>query len=83
MRTLASYRAYYQRWSVPWEAQALLRAEPVAGDRELGARFTALADEFRYPAGGIGEAFGPGDQAASRPGWRRSACRAAWTPRCT
>ena len=57
MRTLASYRAYYERWSVPWEAQALLRAEPVAGDRQLGARFTALADELRYPAGGISDDF--------------------------
>jgi glutamate-ammonia-ligase adenylyltransferase len=57
VRTLASYRAYYQRWSVPWESQALLRAEPVAGDRELGARFTALADEFRYPDGGIPQPF--------------------------
>jgi glutamate-ammonia-ligase adenylyltransferase len=57
VRTLSSYRAYYERWSVPWEAQALLRAEPVAGDRPLGARFTALADEFRYPAGGIGDDF--------------------------
>ena len=46
--------AYYERWSLPWEAQALLRAEPVAGDAGLGARFTALVDEFRYPAGGIG-----------------------------
>ena len=55
VRTLASYRAYYQRWSVPWEAQALLRAEPVAGDRALGARFTGMADGFRYPAGGITE----------------------------
>jgi [glutamine synthetase] adenylyltransferase / [glutamine synthetase]-adenylyl-L-tyrosine phosphorylase len=53
VRTLASYRAYYERWSLPWEAQALLRAAPVAGDRELGARFSALADEFRYPVGGI------------------------------
>src|SRR5215831_5404769 len=57
VRTLASYRAYYERWSVPWEAQALLRAEPVAGDRPLGARFTALADELRYPAGGIPDGF--------------------------
>ena len=57
VRTLASYRAYYERWSVPWEAQALLRAEPVAGDRPLGARFTALIDEIRYPAGGIGDDF--------------------------
>jgi glutamate-ammonia-ligase adenylyltransferase len=56
VRTLASYRAYYERWSLAWEAQALLRAEPAAGDRELGRRFSALADEYRYPAGGIGEA---------------------------
>jgi len=56
VRTLASYRAYYQRWSGPWECQALLRAEPVAGDAELGARFTMLADEIRYPDGGIPEA---------------------------
>jgi glutamate-ammonia-ligase adenylyltransferase len=56
VRTLASYRAYYERWSLAWEAQALLRAEPAAGDRELGHRFKAMADEFRYPAGGISEA---------------------------
>jgi len=55
VRTLASYRAYYQRWSVPWEAQALLRGEPVAGDAALGDAFMTLADEFRYPAGGVGE----------------------------
>jgi glutamate-ammonia-ligase adenylyltransferase len=55
VRTLASYRAYYHRWSVPWEAQALLRAEPVAGDPGLGGRFTVLADQFRYPDGGISE----------------------------
>jgi glutamate-ammonia-ligase adenylyltransferase len=42
---------------VPWEAQALLRAEPVAGDRPLGAQFTVLIDEFRYPAGGISDDF--------------------------
>jgi [glutamine synthetase] adenylyltransferase / [glutamine synthetase]-adenylyl-L-tyrosine phosphorylase len=55
VRTLASYRAYYERWSVPWEAQALLRAEPAAGDSGLGRRFTVLADQFRYPDGGIPE----------------------------
>ncbi len=55
VRTLASYRAYYRRWSVPWEAQALLRAGFVAGDAALGAAFTELADEIRYPEGGIGE----------------------------
>jgi glutamate-ammonia-ligase adenylyltransferase len=56
VRTLASYLAYYRRWSVPWETQALLRAEPAAGDPALGERFTAAIGEFRYPAGGIGEA---------------------------
>jgi glutamate-ammonia-ligase adenylyltransferase len=56
VRTLAAYRAYYERWSLAWEAQALLRADPAAGDRDLGRRFTALADEYRYPAGGIDEA---------------------------
>jgi glutamate-ammonia-ligase adenylyltransferase len=55
VRTLAAYRAYYRRWSAPWEAQALLRAEPAAGDVALGAEFAAMADEFRYPAGGISE----------------------------
>jgi [glutamine synthetase] adenylyltransferase / [glutamine synthetase]-adenylyl-L-tyrosine phosphorylase len=55
VRTLASYRAYYRRWSAPWEAQALLRGEPVAGDAALGGAFMAMADEFRYPGGGMGE----------------------------
>ncbi|MCK7623510.1 bifunctional [glutamine synthetase] adenylyltransferase/[glutamine synthetase]-adenylyl-L-tyrosine phosphorylase [Streptomyces sp. RS10V-4] len=55
VRTLASYAAYYRRWSLVWEAQALLRAEPVAGDPELGERFTALIDPLRYPAEGLGE----------------------------
>ena len=48
-----------QRWSRAWEAQALLRAEPVAGDAELGERFTRLVDELRYPDGGIPDAGGP------------------------
>jgi glutamate-ammonia-ligase adenylyltransferase len=55
VRTLASYLAYYRRWSRPWEAQALLRAEPAAGDASLGAEFTRMISEFRYPDGGIGD----------------------------
>ncbi len=51
VRTLAAYRAYYRRRSAPWEAQALLRAEPAAGDAELGAEFRAMIAEFRYPPG--------------------------------
>ena len=53
VRTLSSYAAYYQQWAQPWEVQALLRARPVAGDAGLGARFVAIADAIRYPAGGI------------------------------
>ncbi|WP_245579761.1 bifunctional [glutamine synthetase] adenylyltransferase/[glutamine synthetase]-adenylyl-L-tyrosine phosphorylase [Brevibacterium album] len=49
VRTLDSYAAYYAKWSEPWEAQALLRARPVAGSRELGDDFTQLIDPLRYP----------------------------------
>lgn len=49
VRSLTSYQAYYERWSLTWEAQALLRARAVAGDASLMAEFTALADTVRYP----------------------------------
>lgn len=52
VRSLASYAEYYGRWSSPWEAQALLRARPVAGDADLGARFVALVEPLRYPRTG-------------------------------
>ncbi|MFF8410333.1 bifunctional [glutamine synthetase] adenylyltransferase/[glutamine synthetase]-adenylyl-L-tyrosine phosphorylase [Streptomyces omiyaensis] len=55
VRTLASYEAYYRRWSLVWESQALLRASPMAGDPELGRRFIELVDPLRYPAEGLGE----------------------------
>ena len=56
VRTLAAYRAYYRGRSAPWEAQALLRAEPAAGDTELADRFIRMIAEFRYPLDGIGPA---------------------------
>jgi glutamate-ammonia-ligase adenylyltransferase len=56
VRTLASYAAYYAKWSKVWEAQALLRADAVVGDPSVRAGFTALIDPLRYPAGGITEA---------------------------
>ncbi|GAA1254289.1 MULTISPECIES: bifunctional [glutamine synthetase] adenylyltransferase/[glutamine synthetase]-adenylyl-L-tyrosine phosphorylase [Streptomyces] len=55
VRTLKSYDAYYRRWSLVWESQALLRAEPVAGDLDLGRRFIDLIDPLRFPAEGLGE----------------------------
>jgi glutamate-ammonia-ligase adenylyltransferase len=56
VRTLDSYAAYYGKWSAVWEAQALLRAEAVVGDRELCGRFMELVDPLRYPEGGLPEA---------------------------
>ncbi|KUO23093.1 bifunctional [glutamine synthetase] adenylyltransferase/[glutamine synthetase]-adenylyl-L-tyrosine phosphorylase [Streptomyces dysideae] len=55
VRTLNSYGAYYRRWSLVWESQALLRAEAVAGDEELGRRFIELIAPLRYPAEGLGD----------------------------
>jgi glutamate-ammonia-ligase adenylyltransferase len=55
VRSLASYARYYARWSEPWEAQALLRARPVAGDPDLGRRFVELIDPVRYREGGLAQ----------------------------
>lgn len=55
-RSLESYVAYYARWSLPWEAQALVRATPLVGDPELADRFLGEIDPVRWPAGGPGEA---------------------------
>ncbi|MDP9823748.1 bifunctional [glutamine synthetase] adenylyltransferase/[glutamine synthetase]-adenylyl-L-tyrosine phosphorylase [Nocardioides massiliensis] len=53
VRSLSAYAAYYAKWSAVWEAQALLRAEAMIGDADLCARFTALIDPLRFPAGGL------------------------------
>ena len=49
VRSIDAYAEYYRRWSLSWEAQALLRARGVAGSHKLIERFTALADGVRYP----------------------------------
>lgn len=49
VRTLESYRSYYERWSATWEAQALLRARFAAGSEQLARDFFAMADPIRYP----------------------------------
>src|SRR5690606_17996187 len=50
VRSLDSYRAYYERWSLTWEAQALLRARVLVGDPGLLADFDELISEVRYHA---------------------------------
>ncbi|WP_439902846.1 bifunctional [glutamine synthetase] adenylyltransferase/[glutamine synthetase]-adenylyl-L-tyrosine phosphorylase [Microbacterium azadirachtae] len=49
VRSLDAYAEYYRRWSLSWEAQALLRARGVAGSHKLIERFMTLADGVRYP----------------------------------
>ena len=48
-RSIESYAAYYERWSDTWEAQALLRARPIAGSPQLQSEFLDLINKYRYP----------------------------------
>jgi len=50
-RSLESCAEYYGRWSDPWEAQALLRARPCAGDTELREAFVEVIEPVRFPPG--------------------------------
>lgn len=50
-RSLNGYRSYYDRWSEPWELQALLKSRPAAGDPHLGRRFAEMADRLVWEEG--------------------------------
>ena len=50
VRTIDSYRAYWERWAQNWEFQALLKARPCAGDMEVGQRFLECAAPFIWEA---------------------------------
>lgn len=50
VRTLASYAEYYQKWAKNWEFQALLKARPVAGDKQLGEEFLNLIQPLVWNA---------------------------------
>ena len=54
VRTVTSYLAYYERWRSFWEAQALLRADLVAGEPEVWARVRTGIDPIRWPVDGVG-----------------------------
>ncbi|MFL6026148.1 MAG: bifunctional [glutamine synthetase] adenylyltransferase/[glutamine synthetase]-adenylyl-L-tyrosine phosphorylase [Friedmanniella sp.] len=53
IRSLTAYRNYYGRWSSTWELQALVRADALAGDTELGAELLAEIDTRRWPEDGL------------------------------
>ncbi|SOE02913.1 bifunctional [glutamine synthetase] adenylyltransferase/[glutamine synthetase]-adenylyl-L-tyrosine phosphorylase [Blastococcus haudaquaticus] len=55
VRSLSAFREYYERWVSVWEIQALVRAVPVAGDRQLGEDFVAMIDPIRYPVDGLSD----------------------------
>ncbi len=44
--SLNSYIAYYEAWGKTWERMTLIRAKPVAGDKELGEEFLKAIEPF-------------------------------------
>jgi glutamate-ammonia-ligase adenylyltransferase len=45
-RSVDAFAAYYERWALVWERQALLRGRTVAGDAEVAKRFEEVARQF-------------------------------------
>ncbi|WP_168581636.1 bifunctional [glutamine synthetase] adenylyltransferase/[glutamine synthetase]-adenylyl-L-tyrosine phosphorylase [Gephyromycinifex aptenodytis] len=52
VRTVASHRAYYERWAKTWEFQALLKARHVAGDEEVAAAYLDAVAPMVWEAAG-------------------------------
>lgn len=50
VRSLESCRIYYEKWAKNWEFQALLKARPAAGDKELGKQFVDLVSPLVWQA---------------------------------
>ncbi|MBW3093461.1 bifunctional [glutamine synthetase] adenylyltransferase/[glutamine synthetase]-adenylyl-L-tyrosine phosphorylase [Bifidobacterium sp. 82T10] len=50
VRTLESHRGYYEQWAENWEFQALLKARPVAGDKQLGQAYMDMTRPFVWTA---------------------------------
>ncbi len=48
-RSLDAMRDHYASQAATWERQALLKARPVAGDRDLGNRFVDMVTPYVYP----------------------------------
>ena len=50
VRTIESYRQYWDKWAQTWEFQALLKARACAGDPELGRAFEEGAQPYVWSA---------------------------------
>jgi [glutamine synthetase] adenylyltransferase / [glutamine synthetase]-adenylyl-L-tyrosine phosphorylase len=48
-RSLDSFLEYYERWSRPWEHQALLRARVAAGNHDVGKSLIERTRPYAYP----------------------------------
>ncbi|MFZ9693929.1 MAG: bifunctional [glutamine synthetase] adenylyltransferase/[glutamine synthetase]-adenylyl-L-tyrosine phosphorylase [Candidatus Nanopelagicales bacterium] len=44
VRTLSSYKTYYERWAETWEFQALMKARTMAGDQTVGEAFVKIVE---------------------------------------
>ncbi len=51
VRTLDSFRVYYEKWAKNWEFQAMLKARPAAGDLALGQAFVDVVWPYVWRAG--------------------------------
>lgn len=51
VRTLDAHVAYYEKWAENWEFQALLKARPIAGDRNLGERYMQAIPKLIWERG--------------------------------
>ena len=50
VRTIESYRQYWDKWAQTWEFQALLKARACAGDPRLGMAFEEAAQPYVWSA---------------------------------
>ncbi|HVL33246.1 MAG TPA: DUF294 nucleotidyltransferase-like domain-containing protein, partial [Actinomycetota bacterium] len=48
VRSIAGYKAYYEKYARPWEFQALIKARPVGGDESLSQEFHDMVQPFVY-----------------------------------
>ena len=48
VRSLDSYRRYYEEWAEPWELLALVKARPAAGDPSLLRAFTEMLEPLLW-----------------------------------
>lgn len=49
VRSVAGYVSYWERWADTWEFQALIKARPCAGSKEVGLSFSTAAARFVWP----------------------------------